>query len=96
MSDALFILTATVLGLVILVALPFAFLALLRHRSRHTVRCPETGNSAEIGLDAAATALLPPFEGFRLAVKCCSLWPERSECGQGCLRSVDDAILPLA
>jgi hypothetical protein len=94
MNDVVFILVAAVLGLAILVVLPLMFLTLLNYRGSRVVRCPETGERAEVGVDAIATALTSPFGGFSLAVKCCSLWPDRSNCRQGCLRSFDNAVRP--
>jgi hypothetical protein len=56
-----------------------------RYRKARIVRCPETGVTAEIQIDArhaAATAVPGPPE---LRVAGCSSWPERKGCDQACL-----------
>jgi hypothetical protein len=49
--------------------------------------CPETGGTAEVGIDASRAALSSAFGEPQLRVKRCSLWPGRDRCKQHCLTS---------
>jgi hypothetical protein len=56
-----------------------------RFRRPRLVRCPETGLTAEVAIDArhaAFTAVPGPPD---LRVTGCSLWPEREDCAQRCV-----------
>ena len=70
----------------ICVVLGFAIETFRRHRGRRILQCPETGSKAKVGIDAYRAALTSVVEKPRLRVKNCSLWPERKECAQACLR----------
>jgi uncharacterized protein (DUF58 family) len=56
-----------------------------RFRSPRLIRCPETGDQAEVGIDAAHAALTSAVGQPLLRVKSCSLWPEKERCKQECL-----------
>jgi hypothetical protein len=53
-------------------------------RGRRTVRCPETGLTAEVEIDArhAALSAFPGPPEVRMAK--CSLWPHRAGCEEKC------------
>jgi hypothetical protein len=55
-----------------------------RFRGRRTIRCPETGLTAEVEIDArhAAFSAIPGPPEVRVAD--CSLWPDRAGCEQKC------------
>jgi hypothetical protein len=55
-----------------------------RFRGRRTVRCPETGLTAAVEIDArhAALSAIPGPPEVRVAE--CSLWPDRAGCEQKC------------
>jgi hypothetical protein len=81
-------------GIVLVAVLAVAFLYILmplvadtfrRFRSPRTLRCPETGGPAEVGIDASRAALSSAFGQPLLRVKSCSLWPKRDQCKQDCL-----------
>jgi hypothetical protein len=70
---------------IVYVLLPIVASVFARYRKPRIVRCPETGVTAEIQVDArhaAATAVPGPPE---LRVADCSQWPDRKGCDQACL-----------
>lgn len=71
---------------VLCVLLPVVADTFRRFRSKRLLRCPETGGEAEVGIDARQAALTSAFGRALLRVKICSLWPQRKECAQDCLR----------
>ena len=70
------------------VILPAALTAFYSYGGRESVTCPETGGTAEVGLDGGCAARSSVFGRLRLRVRSCSLWPERSGCAQDCLESL--------
>jgi len=67
------------------VLVPIVAEVFARYRTPRILRCPETGGTAEVRIDArhaAATAVPGPPE---LRVAGCSRWPERKGCAQACL-----------
>jgi hypothetical protein len=70
---------------ILYVLLPVVADVFARYRKPRIVRCPETGTTAEIRIDArhaAATAVPGPPE---LRVAECSRWPAHDSCDQACL-----------
>ena len=61
-----------------------ALIKLARYRKRRLLRCPETGGVAIVDIDEQlwADQTVPRSH---LRVKNCRLWPERKDCGRGCL-----------
>jgi hypothetical protein len=55
------------------------------YRGKRTVTCPETGESAAVGVDAARVAASAWGGPPDVRLKECSRWPERATCGQDCL-----------
>lgn len=72
------------LGLVYVV-LPVVMEAWLRYRKSRQVTCPEEKIAAAINIDARAAAAAAAKGKTRLQILNCSLWPEKSGCGQRCL-----------
>ncbi|MFQ5691967.1 MAG: hypothetical protein ACE5IM_02835 [Nitrospinota bacterium] len=67
------------------VLLPVMVGAFRQLRGHRTLRCPESGEAAEVALDSRHAALTSAFGPPHLRVSDCSLWPERSGCRQACL-----------
>jgi len=68
------------------VLLPLGAHTFARYRAARVLPCPETGRSAQVGVDAARAAFTAAFGPPRLRARECSLWPARRGCAQGCLR----------
>jgi len=66
---------ALILGVLIKIA---------RARNRKLVRCPETGGIAIVDVSEVLPAD-PASRGPYLRVESCQLWPEKGNCGRGCL-----------
>lgn len=91
------VLLAIILLGVFYVLLPVALGAFAAHRGARALRCPETGQGAEVSVDAARAAWTAAFGPPRLSVKACSLWPKRSGCGRSCLdRQTSEGRVPVA
>jgi len=67
------------------VLMPVAADTFRRFRTPRRLSCPETGGTAEVGIDASHAALTSAFGRPLLRVQRCSLWPERERCRQDCL-----------
>jgi len=66
------------------VVTPIMAEAFFRFRGRRTVRCPETGLTAEVEIDARHAALSAVPGPPKVRVAECSLWPDRAGCEQRC------------
>ena len=61
----------------------------LRYRGTRIVRCPLTGSTASIDLDAVYAATSQASFGYpMLRVKRCSRWPRHRDCDQECLAQI--------
>ena len=61
-----------------------------RYRGTRIVRCPQTGATAAIDLDAPYAATSQASFGYpMLRVSKCSVWPRHQDCDQGCLEQVE-------
>ncbi len=60
-------------------------------RGKRLVTCPETKAPAAVELDARHAGFDAALGKSSLRVKECSRWPERKDCGQGCLREIESA-----
>jgi hypothetical protein len=89
----LVILGVLAIGLVTVV-LPVALTTLADHREPKSLPCPETGQPANVQVDAGRAARAAIFGRVRLAVQNCSRWPERDGCGQSCVAPLVDAPVP--
>src|SRR5262245_28582787 len=66
------------------VVAPIMAEAFFHVRGRRTVRCPETGLTAEMEIDARRAALSAVPGPPKARVAKCSLWPDRAGCAQRC------------
>jgi hypothetical protein len=85
MSHPWIVLFAIAATAILYVLMPIVVSVFAQYRKRRIVRCPETGMTAEIKIDArhaAATAIPGPPE---VRVADCSQWPDRKSCDQACL-----------
>jgi len=57
-----------------------------RYRHKKVLKCPETGDWAEVDIDAPRAALSSLFGKPILRVRSCTLWPKRKGCAEGCIR----------
>jgi hypothetical protein len=85
MSHPWIVLVAVLAVGLLYVLMPLVADTFRRFRSPRTLSCPETGGTAEIGIDASRAALSSAVGRPLLRVKTCSLWPERDRCKQDCL-----------
>lgn len=85
MSQPWIVLAAIVAVGVLYVLLPVVAGVYRRYRAPRALRCPETGETAEVGVDARRAALGAAFGEPRLRVARCSRWPERHGCDEACL-----------
>jgi hypothetical protein len=79
------------LGAALVTGLPLAATlhTYYENRGPGAVRCPDTGESADIEIDHGF-ALKSAMRGQQHSrVKSCSRWPQNGECGQECLVQVD-------
>ena len=60
----------------------------VRYRGTRVVTCPETGLPAAVRLDVGHAARSGAMGETELRVASCSCWPERLQCGQGCLEEL--------
>ena len=67
---------------------PIAADVFFRFRGRRAVRCPETGVTAEVEVDARHAALSAIPGPPEVRVTACSLWPDRAGCEQKCAAQV--------
>jgi hypothetical protein len=67
------------------VVVPVASDAFFRYRRKRSVRCPETGGTAEVKIDAVRAALDGAAGRPGLHVQDCSLWPQRRDCERACV-----------
>lgn len=81
-----------IIFLVVFVITPLFVLALTRYRGVRLITCPENREPAAVRIDAlraaTSTALLADVS---VRLRECSRWPEMAECGQECLRQIDDS-----
>lgn len=86
-SPMLVILAVIALG-ALYVVLPVVSGAYRRYRGVKRPVCPETGEAAEVTLDARHAAVTAAFGQPDLQVTGCSRWPERHGCDQGCAAGI--------
>ncbi len=68
------------------VTLPIVIDYFRRYRHKRVLKCPETGELAEVDIRAGQAAFLSLLGEPHLRVKNCTLWPKKKGCGEGCLR----------
>ncbi|MBI3090336.1 MAG: hypothetical protein HYY96_06675 [Candidatus Tectomicrobia bacterium] len=67
------------------VLLPVVAGAWSSYRKKRLLRCPETGETVEVNIDARKAAVTAAFGDSVLEVENCSLWPQRQGCEQECV-----------
>ncbi|MBI2371269.1 MAG: hypothetical protein HYV08_13740 [Deltaproteobacteria bacterium] len=86
MSDPGMVVGAILALAFLYVLLPLVLTTVARYRGSRALQCPETGGLAAVSVDAVQAGVTSAFGKPRLRVSRCSLWPNRWDCGQGCLR----------
>ena len=92
MSDPGIVITAILALAAFYVLLPRVAHVLGHYRDVRVLPCPETWTKAELVIDASRAAFSSAFGRPRLQAKQCSLWPERKDCAESCLRLPDVEI----
>ena len=72
-------------SLVLLVLTLPAYRKLAAHRNIRLMRCPESGGITMVDIQQTDLLGHSTQAGPRLRVRQCRLWPERKDCGRGCL-----------
>jgi hypothetical protein len=72
-------------------ALVVYFLERRRNSGDRVITCPETRTTEVVRLDSGHAAWTDLRGEKQLRLESCSRWPERSDCGQDCLREVEVA-----
>jgi hypothetical protein len=62
-----------------------AFIKLKGYRKRRLVRCPELGIVTFVEAAKLQTGTEAAVDGPSLSIAHCQLWPDRKDCGMGCL-----------
>ena len=70
----------------VFVLLPVIAHTFQRYRKKKVLKCPETGELAEVDIDASRAAFYSAFGEPLLRAKNCTLWPKRKGCSEDCLR----------
>lgn len=73
---------------VVYVLAPIVAHVFFRFRRPRTVRCPETGVTAEVQLDARQAAFTAVPGPPRTHVVSCTLWPHRQGCAERCVAQI--------
>ncbi len=63
----------------------------LKFRGKRIVSCPETHRAAAVQVAAGKAAWEAIVGSDELRLSACSRWPEKQDCGQECLRQIEDA-----
>ena len=89
MSALSIILVLVALGAILFVLIPTVRLY-RKFSGTRVITCPENKEPAAVEVDALQAAFSSADE-IRLHLKECSRWPERENCGQECLRQIQQA-----
>lgn len=81
----------TLLLVVVAAGALFVVIPVVRHAFRRyseplVLTCPETGHRSMVIVDAKRAAYTAAIGEPRLRATACSLWPERKDCQQTCLK----------
>ena len=63
----------------------------LKYRGDRVVTCPETKQTVGVALDVKHAAWSGLGHAPSLRLETCSRWPERQDCGQECLRQIEES-----
>lgn len=81
-----------IIFLLFFVIVPLFVLAWTRYRGVRLITCPENREPAAVRIDAlhaaTSTALLSDVS---VRLRTCSRWPEMADCGQECLRQIEES-----
>ena len=81
-----------IIFLVAFVIIPLFVLALTRYRGVRLITCPESREPAAVRINALKAATGTAFLAeVSLQLKSCTRWPERADCGQWCLRQIEES-----
>jgi hypothetical protein len=72
----------------VLVGLGLSIRAYARYRGKMLVTCPESGKPAAVHVNTLKAVKDNLLGRENLRLDQCSRWPERSDCGQGCLQQI--------
>jgi hypothetical protein len=84
------VLILTIAGVVVAVA-GLIGRAYVKYRGKRLVGCPETSQPAAVDVDAWHAALTGVVGKPTLRLASCSRWPARHDCGQQCLRQIEQS-----
>jgi hypothetical protein len=62
-----------------------------RFRGPRVVTCPETGTAVAVEVNARKAAFTAAVDEPKLHLSSCSRWPERQDCGQECVKQIEEA-----
>ncbi len=86
---------AVVLGVaglaIAMFVLGFVIPAYIRNRGRRVVTCPDNHQPVDIAANALLAALYESIRRRKLRLSQCSRWPEKRNCGQECLREIENS-----
>lgn len=86
MNTEMIMLIGALLTLAVLYILaPMALHFYARYKERRALRCPDTRRLTSVQIDAGRAAGTSLFGKPKLRIRDCARWPERKDCGQGCL-----------
>ena len=68
-----------------------AYVKLERTRNRKLLRCPESGAITVVDIEEMSRETNSTARWPHLRVRSCELWPERKDCGRGCLIRCSEA-----
>jgi len=91
MIGAAYLIAVIAIAFVVCIAIFFVCRALLQYLTFRPVRavcCPETKLKAIVQIDSLRASFTSLFNDPVLHVNACSLWPERLNCGRGCLQAL--------
>jgi hypothetical protein len=91
LTFVLFPLALFFLGAALVTGLPLAMSLqnYYRNRGRQSAICPENGEAVNIELDSKY-AFWTAWQGQEhTRLKSCTRWPEKGDCGQGCIEQID-------
>ena len=92
MTTAIYVVAALIVLWALYPALSVLFRAYRKFRGTRVVTCPETKAPAAVEMDATHAALSVVLSGRAdLRLSDCSRWPERHNCGQECLRQIEES-----
>ncbi len=70
------------------VVLPVMLHAYTRFRGTRPVTCPSDTEAATVQLDAVRAGVTAAFGAPNIRISQCSRWPQRMQCGRGCLAQI--------